>query len=215
MTCKHCCGANMLFDLKGAQKEMKRYKRKGVKKVTDKLLRLLFQQNILESTLLDIGGGVGAIQWRFLKNGGMATIDVDASHGYLNVARSFAKENNLQDKTQFYHGDFVDIADEIESCDVVTLDKVVCCYPDYKSLLSLALKKCDHTIALSFPFGGPISKVVAQCMKLYLYFKKNPFRSYVHDPDEIDKFIISRGFSIVRKSTSFPWHIRIYKREKD
>lgn len=215
MTCNHCCGADMLFDMKSAQKEMKRYKRKGVKKVTDKLLKLLFQQNIKGSTLLDIGGGVGAIQWRFLKNGGKATIDVDASQGYLNVAKSYAKENYILDKTQFYHGDFIDVADEIDSCDFVTLDKVVCCYPDYKSLLSLALQKCDRAIALSFPFGGPISKGVALVMKLYLYIKRNPFRSFIHAPEEIEKFILSSGFEIAKKSTSFPWHVRVYKRKTD
>ena len=40
---------------------------------------------------------------------------------------------------------------EVAPADVVTLDKVICCYPDYKSLIIEALNKCDSSIGLTFP----------------------------------------------------------------
>ena len=88
MTCKHCCGADQLFNLKGAEKELKKYRKKGPGKVTTKLIELLTgHDDLAGKTLLDIGGGIGAIQWGFLENGGKYTIDVDASNGYQHVAR--------------------------------------------------------------------------------------------------------------------------------
>ena len=210
MTSTYCCGADKLFDLKSAQKEMKKYKRKGANKSTKKLLELLFHQNTNGKSLLDIGGGIGAVQWRFLEKGGKNTLDVDASNGYLEVAKSYAEENNYMDKVRFLNGDLVEKEGEISTYDFVTLDKVVCCYPDYKSLLGLALKKCDSTIALTFPMGGPISKFIAKLEEVYFYFKKIHFGTFVHSPSDIEKFIHSKGFKTVHKSISFPWHLRIY-----
>lgn len=212
MTSINCCGADKLFDLRGAQKEMKKYKHKGAKKTTKKLLELLFHKEISEKTLLDIGGGIGVIQWSFLEKGGKNTMDVDASKAYLEVARLYAEENDFLDKVQFQYGDFVEKSDEINTYDYVTLDKVVCCYPDYESLLAQALKKCYKTIGLIYPMGGLISKFFAQMEQVYFYFKKIPFATYIHSPRDIESFILSKGFKAVHKKISFPWLVQIYDR---
>ena len=189
---------------------MKKFNRRGAGKPTKKLLKLLLDQDVKEKTLLDIGGGIGAIQWSFLKNGGKRTMDVDASNGYIHVAKAHAHENNLTNKADFLMGNFVDNSEEIGVHDFVTLDKVVCCYPDYKTLLGLALEKCDQTVGLVFPLGGPISKVTAMFENLYFFFKKNPFQTYIHSPREIENFIISKGFALAKKKISFPWHVQVY-----
>lgn len=212
MTCKHCCGAEQFFDLKVAQKKMKNFKRKGAGSITKKLLKLLLLQDLKGKTLLDIGGGIGAIQWTFLENGGEETTDVDASTEYLKVAEAYAVEINFNEKAHFMQGDFIDKADEIHKHDFVTLDKVVCCYPDYKSLLGLALDKCNESVALTFPLGGPISKFIARIENIYFYFKKNQFRTYVHSPADMEKFIVAKGFTAVHKKILFPWHVQVYKR---
>jgi 2-polyprenyl-3-methyl-5-hydroxy-6-metoxy-1,4-benzoquinol methylase len=210
MTCKHCCGADQFFDLKVAQKKMKNFKRKGAGSITKKLLKLLLLQDLEGKTLLDIGGGIGAIQWTFLENGGKKTTDVDASSEYLKVAEAHAIENNFNEKAHFLKGDFIDKSDEIHKHDFVTLDKVVCCYPDYKSLLGLALDKCNESIALTFPLGGPLAKFVAVVENIYFRFKKIPFGTYIHSPADIEKFIKSNGFSEVHKKIIFPWHVQVY-----
>ena len=137
-------------------------------------------------------------------------MDVDASNGYLEVVKSHAVENDYMDKAQFQYGDFVEKANEINMYDFVTLDKVVCCYPDYESLLDQALKKCENTIALIFPIGGPIPKIFVQIEKIYFYLKKISFGTYIHSPRDIEKFIVSKGFKTVHKKISFPWHVQIY-----
>ncbi len=215
MTCKHCCGADQLFDIKGAKKELKKYKRKGPGKSTNKLIKLIFGKVDLNGkSLLDIGGGIGAIQWGFLKNGGEATMHIDASQSYLLTAEQYASEHNFADRTSFVFGDFVEKAGELASYDYITLDKVICCYPDYKSLLREATKKCHNSIAVTYPFGGFISRLIASFNKIYFYVKKNPFRTYIHSPKEIERFILTQGFEIKEKCKSFPWHVQIYRRSE-
>ena len=214
MNCKHCCGADQFFDMKGAQKQLKIFKKKGAGKSTKRLLKILHLQDIQGKTLLDIGGGIGAIQWSFLENGGKNTLGVDASRGYIKVAETYAVENDFIEKSQFLFGDFVDKSEEIPSHDFVTLDKVVCCYPDYQSLIGKSIGKCNKIIALTYPLGGPISKITAMFENIYFYFKKNPFHIYIHSPREIERFIISKGFAPVQKKISFPWHVQVYSKVK-
>ena len=212
MPCKHCCGADQLFNLKSAKKELRKYRKKGPGKTTKRLIDLMFEDDITNNSLLDIGGGIGAVQWAFLRKGGMFAVGVDASGGYLSVARSYAEKQGFMNKVDFVKGDFVDQVDEIPVSDFVSLDKVICCYPDYKSLVFEALKKCKKSIGLTFPFGGPILKMIASLNRIYFYFKKNPFRTYIHNPKEVEKHIVDNGFELTEKTTSFPWHVQVYVR---
>lgn len=211
MTCKHCCGADHFFDKKSATKEMNKYKRKGPRKSTKKLLQSLKHTGFQGKTLLDIGGGIGAIMWAFTQEGGKHITDVDSSSGYVEVAQSHAEELNIR-HANFIIADFNDVHDEIEKHNLVTLDKVVCCYPDYKTLLSNAMSKTTDTLAITMPLGGLVSKTLEKLTGLYFSFKNNPFRTYIHDPIKVQAYIESGGFRLVHGEMSFPWLIRVYKR---
>lgn len=212
MSCNYCCGADGLFDLKGAKKELRKYQKKGPGKPTKKLIDLLFK-DVNEKSLIDIGGGIGAIQWAFLKKGGQSTTDVDASCGYISVAKKFADDQGFAEKVKFITGDFVNHESEISSSNYVSLDKVICCYPDYKALLSAALNKCDSSIGLVYPFGGLLPKLFAKLEMAYFWIRKIQFGTYIHDPEEVENFIIDHGFELSEKTTSFPWHVQVYRRK--
>lgn len=213
MTCEHCCGAERLFDLKSARKKMRKYLRKGPGKVTRALINLVTDTKPTQGdSLLDVGGGIGAIQWAFLRSGGGQCIDTDASSGFLEVAQAHALDQGFMEKCHFFHGDIVELAQDIPKVDYVTMDKVLCCYPDYESLLTATLKKCRKSMIISYPLGGLLSRALAWFPKLYMIITGNPFRSYIHAPREIEKFIIDNGFVLKKKITVFPWHVQQYVR---
>ena len=211
MSC-NCCGAERLFNLKAAKKELKKYKKSGAGKPTQALINAIGSSELKDKSLLDIGGGIGAIQWNFLKNGGAKTTDMDYSDGYLEVAREYASENEWGDQTTFEQGDFLEDGDTIEKHDFVTLDKVVCCYPDYKGLLTMALSKTNHTIGMVYPLGGVIPKIVAFFAKIYLKLSGNSFQPYIHPVASIRQTVLDDGFESVHSSVSFPWHVEVYRR---
>lgn len=212
MNCQHCCGANEIFDMERARKQLKKYIRKGPGKPTTKLLEKFDGDKITNKTLLDIGGGIGAIQWYFLKNGAGKTTDIDASRSYLTVATDYSTDKGWQHQSHFIFGDFVQMEQKIESHDFVTLDKVICCYPEYQSLLGKATRLCNETLALTFPVRNLISRSIIWMGGLYFYFKNNPFRTYIHSPEKIGEIIQSNGFEPVYLGKSFPWHVQIYRR---
>ena len=208
----NCCGAERLFNLKAAKKELKKYKKSGAGKPTQALIDAISSSEMKDKSLLDVGGGIGAIQWAFIKNGGAKTTDMDYSDGYLDVAKEYAIENNWTEQTAFQQGDFLEDGDAIEKHDFVTLDKVVCCYPDYKGLLTKALNKTNHTIGMVYPLGGVVAKMVVFFAKIGLKLMGNPFHPYIHPVAFIRQTVLDQGFESVHSSVSFPWHVEVYRR---
>lgn len=212
MTCIHCLDSDKFFDAKGALKELRHYYKKGPTGTAKALLEALSKLNKEDKTLLDIGGGIGVLQWEFLKQGAKSTTDIDASVGYLDLVGSLAKEYKYESQTTFLVGDFNDFNDQLTSFDFITLDKVVCCYPDYELILNNASQKTDQYLALSFPISNVISRSINLFVRLYFKIKKSEFRTYIHPSKKMKSLIKNAGFEEVHSGISFPWHIKVYKK---
>ena len=105
----------------------------------------------LRGTLLDIGSGIGSLTLSLLERGVTRAVAVDASSAYNDVARREAERVGRADAVDFVHADFVSVASNLPAATLVTLDRVVCCYPSYEALLSAALRHAELCLALSYP----------------------------------------------------------------
>jgi len=95
--CRQCEGLENVFDDGTAKSDLESYRREGPAKTTRLLLDHLRGAGVDGLTLLDIGGGVGAIQHELVASGVRATVDVDASRAYLAAARSEAARRKQRD----------------------------------------------------------------------------------------------------------------------
>lgn len=211
MTCAHCCGAEYLFDTKEANKNLKRFHKKGPNKTTSKLLTTLLNQDIKGFSHLDIGGGIGAIQLELLKNGVSKTTGVDASTAYLKVAEELLVKSGFTNSL-FIHGDFNDNNTEIEKHNIVTLERVVCCYPHVESLIDNSTAKAINYYAFVYPNDSWFAKIVNQLAHIYFKIKKNPFRTQIHYAKMMHERIENNGFTRIYYGNQFPWKIAVYKR---
>lgn len=207
MTCKHCQCADKLFSDKGAQRELRRYRKRGPRAVTRKLIGLLTPHARGSESLLDIGGGIGAIPVALLGAGLQSATDVDASSGYIAAARVLAGEKGLLERIRYYEGDFVDRAEAIGPHDFVTLDKVICCYPDYRALLTSALQRADKGIALVFPRDIWPVKLVMGFGNLILRIRGSAFRTFAHSSGDVKSLIESHGFELREQGRKGIWQI--------
>ena len=63
MGCCQCQGIENMFDKKAAKRQLKRYLKKGPSKTTSMLLNAIHKEGVHGLNFLDIGGGIGAIQY--------------------------------------------------------------------------------------------------------------------------------------------------------
>ena len=212
ITCEHCCGADKLFDEKSARKQKKRYLKKGPRKTTRKLIGLITESMNGASSLLEIGGGIGAVQMELMNAGLKRVTSVDASSGYIKVARELSSSKGYSDQVHYLEGDFMNHERSIDTHDVVVMDKVICCYPHFEALLSTSMSKSTSILAVVYPksnFGG---RILVRMGNLYFRFKGNPFRSFMHDNQIIRSRIKEGGFELKGAKTVYPWNVEVYRR---
>src|SRR4051794_38208389 len=108
-----CCKLERTFDAKVAADDLRDYLRNGPDASTRLLVDALRQAGVEGRTLLDIGGGIGAIQLELLAAGVASSSDVDVSGSYIATARSEAAKRGFGERTDYHHGDFVAVADDV------------------------------------------------------------------------------------------------------
>ena len=199
-----CCStferaAEQQFNEKKAAQELNRYRTKGPGPTTRLLQEGIARAGALTGTLLDIGSGVGSLTFGLLERGITRAVAVDASSAYNGVARQEAERLGREGAVQFIHGDFVNIASEVPIATLVTLDRVVCCYPSYEPLLDATLRHTDRCLAFSYPRDVWYVRVGVALENLQRRLAKNPFRTFVHPAFRMEQMIRSAGFALASR----------------
>ena len=117
----------------------------------------------------------------------------------------------VADRAEVVHGDFLRVAVRLPSVDLVTLDRVVCCYPSYEPLLEHALRHAEHAIALSYPRNRWYVRA-GVWLDNAKRARGSGFRMFVHPPARIQEIIKRSGFTLVRRRFTIMWTIDVYAR---
>jgi tRNA A58 N-methylase Trm61 len=212
MDCCHCRGVEAFFDEKTARKELKRYRKRGPAKTTRILIEALKAEGIRGMTLLDIGGGIGALQQELLRVGVSSATNVEASTAYLEVSKAEAERRGYADRVSYHHANFIDIASDIAEADIVTLDRVICCYPDAQALVSLSAARAKHLYGVVYPQYRWLNKVFVSSANLYLQVRGCAMRSFLHRPETVEAIVRRHSLKQRFHRKSFPWQIVVYGR---
>lgn len=212
MTCCGAPGCERQFGRKRVEGDVRDYREHGPIPTTRALIRVLLSAGVRDGTLLDIGGGVGAIQYEVLEAGARTATSVEASAAFLEAARAEAARKGLADRIRFEGGDFVELAPRIPPADIVTLDRVVCCYPSLESLVRLSAQRARRLYGLVYPRDRWITRVVVRIENFFRWVIRNPFRSYVHPVESMDRLIRAEGFELRQSLRTFKWEVAVYQR---
>jgi magnesium-protoporphyrin O-methyltransferase len=195
-----------------AARDLERYRRKGPDSTSRLLLNAVRGHADGATSLLDIGAGVGVLDFELLANGVSSATLVDASPAYLEAAGREAESRQVADRLRCVVGDFAVLADGIESADVVTMHRVVCCYPDHASLLQAAAKHARRVFAFSYPRDRWYIRLWLALENVRRRLVGNPFRTFVHAPAEMEARVTQNGFVRTHRSKTFVWSIDVYAR---
>ena len=212
MPCNCCEIENNTFTEGDARANLRDYRRRGPANQTRLILEAVRSLGLKDASLLDIGGGIGAIHHELLKDVAREATHVDASSAYLKVATEEAKRLGHEAQVKFIHADFTDVAGELPQADVVTLDRVVCCYPNFRELLMAASSKSRKAIALTYPRETWYLRIGLKVVNFFQRLRNDPFRVFLHPVAEMEALLNKEGLKRISTRRLFVWEMSLYQR---
>jgi 2-polyprenyl-3-methyl-5-hydroxy-6-metoxy-1,4-benzoquinol methylase len=172
-----------MFNRRFAERDARSFRERGLGETSRALVELA--GDVDGETVLDIGGGVGAIGLTLIERGAVRATNVELSGGYEDAARALAADRGLAERVDRRIADFVDDAATIGEHDVVVLHRVVCCYPDADALLDAAARHARRALVLTYPQERTWIGLGLRAMNLFLRLRRCGFRTYLHPTAKI------------------------------
>jgi SAM-dependent methyltransferase len=201
-----CCNfpeaADRQFTAEKAAKELRAY-RMGRLVPTTRLLRdSIVELGLSQGSLLDIGGGVGALTFELLDRGIRSALVLDASSAYVAATREEVGRTGRTKSETIVEGDLLELAGKLPLADLVTLDRAACCYPAYEPMFHESVRRhAKRAVALSYPRDVWFVRS-GMWIDNARRARKSGFRAFVHPPAEMQQVIERAGFKLARRRTT-------------
>lgn len=183
-----CCsprGYRQIFNERNARADARRYRRRGLDEVSGTIVRLVRERGVADRTLLEVGGGVGAIEIELLRAGLSRAVSVELTPTYEEEAGLLLREHGLEDRVERRLLDFAKEGGDVEPADFVVLNRVVCCYPDMPLLAGAAADHARKALVLSFPNDRRWTRLAFTLVNVALRVARRQFRIFLHPPESI------------------------------
>ena len=210
-----CCSVNGLpqeFHRRWALGDLRSYRKRGLPRRAAKVVGLLTGEGVSGATVLEIGCGIGGLHQALIKAGASGALGIDASPSYIEVARSLAEELGSAGSTEYRVGDFVDLQGQVDPADVAILDRVICCYPDVRALVTAAGSHARRLCVLTYPRRTWWIRLGVRLINVVSALRRREFRIYVHEPREVRRTLEAGGFSALHWDRSGVWEIAVFQR---
>jgi magnesium-protoporphyrin O-methyltransferase len=196
------------FTEKLAARDLKRFRRRGL----DPTARALVEAVEPEGTVLEIGGGVGALHLELVRRGAGRATNVELSPAYEHAAAELAREQGFEERVDRRVLDFTQSGGELEPADVVVLHRVVCCSPDVDALVGGAAKHARRALGLTFPIDAWWTRLIAFGFNTGARLLRWEWRFYVHREDAIAAAAEREGLRRTHDGRRRIWRIAVFVR---
>jgi hypothetical protein len=204
------------FDEPYAAEKLALYRESGPDPGTLRLLEQIRHEPIEGATLLDIGGGVGAIQHELLRSGISSVQEVEASAAYAAACQAEAEHQGHADSITHLVGDFGSVADEVEPADIVTLDRSMCCWHDMPDLVERSAAKCRWLYGVVYPRDTWwVRHGWRTYTNLHLRAQRQDMRLFAHRQRAVEAILAAHGLQPSAYSEIGVWQIALYARARD
>lgn len=205
-----CCtpkGYRWVFSERSAQSEARRYRRSGLDATSRRIVDFVKGQGVEGKTVLEVGGGIGAIQIELLKAGAASATSVELTPTYEEVAKQLLTEAGLADRVDRRIMDFAQASDQVEQADIVIMNRVLCCYPDMPRLAGAAADHAKKTLVVTFPKRTWWTVGGLGLANFVLQLTRREFHIFVHKPAEIIATSEQNGLRPIVNQPGFLWQL--------
>ena len=210
-----CCtpkGYRTIFSEKNAAGEARRYRRNGLDGTSKRILDFIRERGVEGKTVLEVGGGIGAIEIELLKAGMVRAVNVELTPTYETAAAELIVESGLSGRVERKIMDFAEAGTDVEPADVVVMNRVICCYPDMPRLAGAAADHTRGTLVMSFPNRRWWIRLGLTLANFGFRVVGLQFQIFVHPPDLILAEVEHRGFRTAVNQRGLLWQVAAFDR---
>jgi 2-polyprenyl-3-methyl-5-hydroxy-6-metoxy-1,4-benzoquinol methylase len=210
VTVPECCDHDdyqSVFSGRFARRTSKRYQRRGLTPAARAIVDYVESRGISGATVLEIGGGVGHLQVELLRRGASHVTNLEISQNYEAEAARILDEAGMTDRVTRRFLDIAQEPDAVVPADVVILHRVVCCYPDYATLLSAAASHARKALAYSHPPANVVNRVQFGTENVYRWLTRNDFRTFIHPPEGMIRAAEAGGLALTYRRHARDWDV--------
>jgi len=208
----HCKATDRHFTPARARDELATYRQRGPTGTARLILQCLGEMGWEAETILDIGAGIGVLHHELLDRGVKRAVHLEAACAYVDIAKEESQRRRHTDRVSFVHGDAVTVAIELGMADLVTMDRVVCCWPDLGALMQVSTQKARRYYALSYPHDRWYVRGHTRWQNARRRRAGNPFRTFVHPVSEIHRLVEASGFEVRGSRSTLIWEVLVCSR---
>jgi len=205
-----CCDRDdyqSVFSGRFARRTSKRYQRRGLTPAARAIVDYVESRGISGATVLEIGGGVGHLQIELLRRGASHVTNLEISQNYEAEAARLLNEAGMTGRVTRRFLDIADQPDAVAPADVVILHRVVCCYPDYATLLRTAAGHARKALAYSHPPVNFVNRVQFGTENIYRRITSNAFRTFIHPPEGMVRAAEAGGLALTYRRHARDWDV--------
>lgn len=211
-----CCRAGPCEEMFGsatAHSDMEEYLRRGLGALETSMVRALpANVRLQEARVLEIGGGVGAIQADLLRRGAATGEVIEVLEAYAPYAARLAKELGVSDRTSYRVHDVLADPGAVTPADVVVMNRVVCCSVDGLDLAAAAAALTRGALLMSFPRSNAVTRAFAAAQRFAFRLIGRRYRAYVWPEEELVAAAKRQGLVAVARGGDWIWRYRVLAR---
>lgn len=205
-----CCdprGCDGVFGDRFAQHEAARYRARGLSGTEQRMVDFVRERGARGATVLEIGGGVGALQLELLRHGAVRATNLELVGAYDALAHQLAGRAGVADRIERRVLDIATEPEQVAPADIVVLHRVVCCYPDVERLLGAAADHAKRLLVFSHPPRNAASRAFLGAQNTALRLGRKSFRGFAHPPERMLAVLAEHGLSPVYSHHGLVWRV--------
>lgn len=208
-----CCsrGYEEFFDDRVARRDARRYLRRGLDRTSRRVVAEVTRNGVEGRSVLEVGGGVGAVPIELLRAGADRATVVEMSPAYDAPARELLDDAGLGGRVDRRIADLA-TAPDVPPADVVVLNRVVCCDPEGPRLAGLAARHAGELLVMTYPRRAWWTRSAVRAANLLQRLRGQAFRAYVHPPGAIAAAATAAGLRPDRLDRGLVWELRSFTR---
>lgn len=177
-----CCssGYDEVFTARQARRVRRRYEAHGLGQPGRALADLAAARGLDGRSVLEIGGGVGDLHVELLRRGAASATNVELSPSWDEEAARLLEAHGLDGRVTRFVGDLVQDPGLAGEADIVVLNRVVCCYPDFAGLLAAAGSRARETLVFSYPPQHAVVRAGLAVANGWQRLRGRGYRAFAH-----------------------------------